>query len=253
MMPPNYLFANPTPKKVRRDGVLMNLNLHDYMDHALFFDFNDQSRESLFESAAGAETIVDVGANNGYTALRLASLDGVNSVIAFEPDATNFEKARRNIALNKVTEKIELLGIGLGPGDLELNLQIGIEGNSGTMKVAASTEGGATASRVKVRKLDDVLAESGITRVDFIKIDVEGYELEVLNGAVETLRSSRPRLFIEVDDANLSEQSSSARQLIGFLIGHGYSCTNSITGESLSIDYDFIGKHFDAICVPASM
>jgi FkbM family methyltransferase len=230
----------------------MNLNLHDYMDHALFFDFNDQSRESLFASAEGAETIVDVGANNGYTALRLASLDGVNRVIAFEPDATNFEKAKRNIALNGVTEKIELLGIGVGPGDLELNLKIGIEGNSGTMKVTASIEGGATASRVKVRKLDDVLAESGIARVDFIKIDVEGYEFEVLKGAVETLRSSRPRLFIEIDDSNLSEQSTSARDLIGFLMGLGYSCTNTVTGEALSVEYDFKGKHFDAICVPAA-
>lgn len=246
-MPPNYLFANPTMKTVERDGVVMDLNVHDYMDHALFFDYKDQSREALFENARGAVTIVDVGANNGYTALRLSMLEGVETVIAFEPDAANRKKAESNIALNGRNEKIDLLGIGLGPGDLELNMQIGIEGNSGTMKVAATTESTGE-SKIRVRRLDDVLAERGVPRVDFIKIDVEGYEFEVLKGSLETLRSSRPQLFIEIDDVNLREQGASASELIKFLTDRDYVCVNTETEEKLSESYDFSNKHFDALC-----
>lgn len=249
MMPPNYLFPNPTRRLVKRDGVLIDLNIHDYMDHALYFDFRDQSRESLFESAVGSEVIIDVGANNGYTALRLSMLDGVRRVIAFEPDVANFRKASANIALNGGSEKIELLGIGLGPRDLDLELQMGIASNSGTMKVATSKADAVTDSIIKVRRLDDVLMEENIERVDFVKIDVEGYELEVLKGAGDIIKSSRPKLFVEIDDANLREQGSSARELIAFLKSFDYSCTNTATGEEISESYDFSGKHFDALCV----
>jgi FkbM family methyltransferase len=251
-MPANYLFKNPTYRKVERGGVIMTLNLHDYMDHALYFDFEDSSRSELFANVAGSKVVLDVGANNGFTALRICGIEGVQNVIAFEPDPANFEKARSNIGLNSNPEKIKLLNIGLGSRAAVLELYTPIDGNSGAMRVSNDPSADRTTSKINVERLDDLMMKLDLDRVDFIKIDVEGYEMEVLRGAADTLRDFRPKLFIEIDDSNLSDQSSSARDLIGFLMGLGYSCTNTVTGEALSVEYDFKGKHFDAICVPVA-
>jgi FkbM family methyltransferase len=248
MMPPNYLFPDPTSRTVVRAGVKMDLNIHDYMDHALYFDFQDASREALFKSAIGSQIIVDVGANNGFTALRFSGMEGVKHVIAFEPDPANFGRAASNLALNGDVESITLLNLGLGAEDAELGLRVGIEGNSGTMKISSELSSGSSGSKIRVTRLDDTLADQGIHHVDFIKVDVEGYEMEVLKGARKTLETSKPRLFIEIDDANLREQSSSGTDLIHFLRGLGYQCENTVTGETLDDDYPFEGKHFDALC-----
>jgi FkbM family methyltransferase len=253
VMPPNYLFKNPTEKFVERSSVKMRMNLHDYIDHALYFYYKDPSRDELLANAAGSKVVLDVGANNGYTALRISKLEGVQKVIAFEPDPGNFEKARLNIGLNLNSDSIELLNIGLGSRAAALDLYTPIESNSGAMRVSNDPSAERSTSKINVERLDDLMTELDLDRVDFIKIDVEGYEMEVLKGGIDTLRDFRPKLFIEIDDANLSDQSSSAREVVGFLIDLGYRCTNTVTSELLSVEYDFTGKHFDAICVPDSM
>jgi FkbM family methyltransferase len=249
MMPPNYLFPNPTFRKVERSGIKMDLNIHDYMDHAIYFDYRDASWSSLFTTATGSKVILDIGANNGFTALQLSRLAGVRQVIAFEPDSRNFEKAKKNLDLNLNPESIRLLNLGLGSSEAELFLRLGIEGNLGTMRVSSESPVDSNSPKIRVKRLDDVLTEEGVPRVDFIKIDVEGYELEVLKGGIKTLETSKPRLFIEIDDANLREQASSATELIQFLKNKGYECTNTVSGEVIHDGYDFAGKHFDAICV----
>jgi len=249
MMPPNYLFPDPTLRSVERWGVKMDLNIHDYMDHAIYFDYRATSWNSLLKLAAGSKVILDIGANNGFTALRLSRLDGVRQVVAFEPDSANFEKAKANLALNSNPKSIRMLNVGLGSSEAELLLRIGTQGNSGTMKVSSESASASDSPRIQVKRLDDVLAEEGVPIVDFIKIDVEGYELEVLKGGIKTLENSKPRIFIEIDDGHLREQKSSAVELVNFLKSLGYECTNTVSGEKIHDGYDFAGKHFDAICV----
>lgn len=79
------------------------------------------------------------------------------------------------------------------------------------------------AVRVAVRRLDDVLAELGVRKVDFLKLDVEGAELSVLYGAMKLLqRESRPAILAEVQDARTQAWGYAAREIIQFLVRMDY-------------------------------
>jgi len=75
---------------------------------------------------------------------------------------------------------------------------------------------------VELARLDDVVRENPLGRLDVIKLDVEGAELRGLRGAEATLRRFRPVLLFEITDAALRHQGGSAAELIGFLEGQDY-------------------------------
>jgi hypothetical protein len=101
---------------------------------------------------------------------------------------------------------------------------------------------------VQINKLDNVIPHLNISRLDLIKVDVEGYELKVLQGAEETLKTFKPILFVELDDNNLKDQGDSAELLIRFLKACGYNkLTDAESSEVVSPDDDFRNCHFDII------
>ena len=97
--------------------------------------------------------------------------------------------------------------------------------------------------------LDGFLGERTSLPVDWIKIDVEGYEARVLRGAAATIARCRPGLFIEVDDANLRGQGDSAGGLLKWVEGTGYEILDAATGRPIASDSPLEGCHFDALCI----
>lgn len=132
-------------------------------------------------------SVVDVGANIGYYALLFARLTGPEGrILAVEPEPDNLIELRRNLTHNRIAGA-EVIAAAAGREDGETWLERGINGRVST--------GGVGGVRVALRRLDTLLAGRP---VDLIKIDVEGYEGEVLAGAAETLAGRRPDLFVEV-------------------------------------------------------
>jgi FkbM family methyltransferase len=138
-------------------------------------------------------TCFDVGANVGAVALALAKYSGAQgSVYAFEPGPPNLLRLGNNFALNpELQARTQILPVGVGetPGELWWAEE---QGNPGNALLS-----GAGTHRIRVVTLDDVAREHRIDRVDFIKIDVEGMELQVMRGAEGLLRNSRPALYFE--------------------------------------------------------
>jgi FkbM family methyltransferase len=138
-------------------------------------------------------TCLDVGANVGAVALALAKYVGAGGkVYAFEPGPPNQQRLRRNLALNSVlAARVEVLECGVGerPGELWWAEEAGNPGN------ALLSEKGT--HEIPVITLDDFLRERPLDRVDFVKIDVEGMELQVMHGSRELLRAFHPTLYFE--------------------------------------------------------
>lgn len=129
---------------------------------------------------------VDVGANLGYYMLLLREAVGAaGRVDCFEPEPDNLAELERNVAANGF-RNVRVSAVALGDSHAEVGLQRGVNGT-------VLADGGAEL-QVPLRRLDELID----VPIDFLKIDVEGYEAHVLRGAADTLRSSRPTLFVEV-------------------------------------------------------
>lgn len=133
------------------------------------------------------QSVADVGANLGYYALLFAAAVGPAGRIAcIEPEPDNLTELRRNLEGNRLRQA-EIFPVAVGASSGTVSLRAGING--------AVAEDGSGEIQVPLRTLDELLAGR---RVDFIKIDVEGYEGQVLDGAVRLLETQRPTLFVEI-------------------------------------------------------
>ena len=150
-------------------------------------------------------TVVDVGANIGYYLLLFRQLVGSGgTVVCIEPSEENLPELKRNIAANpRLT--VLLHEVALGEEDGEVGLRSGI--NSGVVEVAEA------AHVVPVRRLDSLLQH----RVDMLKIDVEGYEGQVLAGAHGLIERDRPEIFLELHPHIIGHFGFSLRGILGDL------------------------------------
>lgn len=152
----------------------------------------------LFRSVADdSEVILDVGANIGCTALLFGELS--KKVYAFEPSQTTFAFLEKNISRSGL-KNVFPKNIGLGAESGEYTLTFAPSNRSGGF-VSNQTQAcaGHTVEKISIRPLDEFLKSVNVSSVDFIKIDVEGFEGHVLRGATQTLSTYRPVVILELN------------------------------------------------------
>lgn len=132
------------------------------------------------------DTVVDVGAHMGFFTVKVAK--HVKRVIAFEPDSHSFSFLAQNIKINELSN-VSVFNYALGREKAELFLKRSY--GDGRTKLTENNTGWA----VRVVPLDLVVEEEGITP-SVIKIDTEGYEMRVLEGARSTIARHKPQLII---------------------------------------------------------
>lgn len=139
------------------------------------------------------DVVMDCGAHVGvFTHYALAR--GASKVIAVEPEPVNAECFRRNFAREIAGGVVILVPKGVWSSESTLELSVATS-NSG-MNSVVSDQGGAKI-RVPVTTIDRMLEDLGVSRVDFIKMDIEGAEREALAGAANTVKRFRPRLMLD--------------------------------------------------------
>jgi FkbM family methyltransferase len=150
----------------------------------------------LFEDVLGTlqePVVLDVGANVGHHTLFAATRAA--RVLAFEPFNDVSVRLKRKLVDNALTN-VTLIECALGDKEQSAAYVKPAGNNTGTGTFMASANAGPTLS-LPVRLGDAVLAEHDVGRVDFIKIDTEGYEPFVLRGLSKTLARHRPVVFFE--------------------------------------------------------
>lgn len=144
------------------------------------------------------DIFLDVGAHIGKYSLQVADKIGENgSVIAVEPMPECYKALEENIVLNKFNNIIPL-NFAAWDKDCILKLFIGDKMGHNSIK----SNMGLGYLDVKARELDGLLEEMKVERVDWIKIDVEGSEYEVLRGLKKTLEENDPKFIVEVKEPN---------------------------------------------------
>jgi len=195
------------------------------LDHELTFnEFEPMEVQFVERLLRRGMTVIDAGAHHGlYTLLASKRLGRDGKVIAIEPSPRERERLKRHLRLNRCSNT-ELVTCALGEDAGETGFYL-VEGEHDWCNSLRPPEvdGPVRTVRVSVRRLDDVLAELGVSKVDFLKLDVEGAELSVLHGAIKLLEGeSRPAILAEVQDARTAAWGYSAREILEFLIGMDY-------------------------------
>ncbi len=245
----NTLFARGSMRTCNRHGINYILDISDYMDHGIYFGFDDLpdfDRRKLYSITQSDDVIFDVGANIGDTVLHFAKmLNNTGKVYGFEPVPALFERLKKNVALNNFTN-IVINNIALSDKKADLFFNLPAAQNSGG--IFLSNTATDNTKKVLAVSMDDFCFENKIEKLNVIKIDVEGFELKVLQGATETLKKFKPKMFIEVNDFHLHRAGGSAKELVQLLQSFNYTITEAETNETINPDFDFAGKHFDIVC-----
>jgi FkbM family methyltransferase len=174
--------------------------------------------------------VLDVGAHAGQFSKLFAALAPRGRVYAFEPS----DYARTVLAPALAVGgrgRVEIVAAGLSdaPGELVLHTPIKRRGGLGfgIAHLGAATEGPGVDQTVPLTTLDAFARDRGLARLDFIKMDIEGWEARALAGGRETLARFLPTLFLEVDAAMLARAGDDPDSLFRWLEALGYRAWRS--------------------------
>ena len=169
-------------------------------------------------------TVVDVGAHHGlYTLLASKCVSWDGHVVSIEPSPHECLRLERHLRLNRCSN-VELVSCAAGedPGEADFCAADEFHDPCNGMQRPTATEPPRTA-RVQVRRVDDILSELEISKVDFLRLDAGGAELSVLYGAMKLLqRESRPAMLVRVQDARTRQWGYAGREILQFLIRMDY-------------------------------
>ncbi len=228
--------------EVRRGGVRWRLDLEEGIDFSIYLlgAFERSTVATLRELVKAGDVVLDIGANIGAHTLGLAkNVGAAGKVYAFEPADFAFQKLLRNLALNPELEKrTKASQVMLGSGAEKP--PTGVYASWPLEKVDSvhpkhrgrfvSTEGAV------VDTLDGFVAREKVSRINLIKMDVDGDELPVLQGGRGVLREQRPVIVMEMSPYVHAEEQNSFAAVIELLKEFRYKIEDARNRKTLPLD-----------------
>jgi FkbM family methyltransferase len=190
-------------------------------------DGNFESAEVAFVSRflKPGMTVLDIGAHHGlYTLLASRRVGRTGKVVAFEPSPRERKALRFHLKINSCSN-VAVQALALSDENTQATLHVVESWAAGCNSLRPPDVPAQTSPvKVQVARLDDWLAKHDISKVDFIKLDVEGAELAVLRGATELLeRRPRPVILAEVEDTRTAPWNYAAREIVTMLEEREYT------------------------------
>lgn len=220
---------------VRNGEIAFSGDIRSFIDREVYlFGGYDVANVGCFLSRVPIErygTVLDVGANAGTHTLAFAR--SFESVHAFEPNPTLWPQFERNVALNKLSN-VRLHKIGIGDRDADLPFHTIDKPNYGLGTFSTLEQYDLPLRAVAtcpVRHGSRFLSEIGVERVDAVKIDVQGFEPEVLRGLHEVLERDRPVVWCEIGAGTAVDLS--ATEELKALVPFDFRCLQFVQGAGL--------------------
>ncbi len=229
--------------KVRRSGLNWELDLREGIDFSIWLlgSFEPATVAAYSRYLNQGKVVLDIGANIGAHTLPMARLVGdAGKIVSFEPTAYAFKKLCNNVSANpEFANRVQCVQAmlidddrGQAPDHLYSSWPLGREKDVHELHLGKlmSTEG------ARATTLDTLVAELGLERVDFIKLDIDGFESQMFRGATRVLQRWHPVIVMELAPYVLKEEGSSLEELIGILTENSYSLFQLDSTTSLPMD-----------------
>lgn len=237
---------DPRNVACRRHGVRWRLDLDEGVQLALYLGVYERSTTRALARIARPDMIaIDIGANIGAQALPLARQVGPKGrVIAIEPADSAIARLRDNCALNPEFEaRVTLVHRALGAaGDRPAENYFASWPLATTVNAHPVHQGKPERSSAAASTLDDLIEELGLARVDLIKLDVDGNELPVMNGASATLGRHQPVIVFELAPYLLEARGDSPSALPQLFVDRGYHLYDEDTFAPLPTDHEALRR-----------
>jgi len=214
----------PAGEQVRtRDGVIVNTRPDFVFKHVFLFREFEPVNTAIFRRIVKpGDVCVDAGANFGYYTALFARWGA--RVYAFEPVPSTFALTEETVRLNQCESAAKPFNCGLGDqlGTIRIyqfrNLS---HGHASTSDLGRND---AVPQDCQITTLDAFCTEHSVPRISFMKIDVEGFEYEVLKGGQKTLtQPDAPTLHFEVNAACAEHRKMDPNQIVALLQSYGYT------------------------------
>jgi FkbM family methyltransferase len=227
-----YFFRRPLSLRVNDfdGGLAINLRLDEHMQSQIFW-YGSYSRDVLLviqRLLRPGMVVVDAGANIGEITLASAKRVGpLGRVYAFEPVPELADALTQNVRLNDFRQvSVERQGLSSERGNQKIyrassHFDDGSR-HEGLATLYPSGQRGSVIGEIRLITLDDFCQESGVSRLDLIKLDVEGAELPVLKGATKTLLRFKPHIIVEVQQSTANQAGYHATDILSFVRSLGY-------------------------------
>lgn len=255
----NYALKNDVLRNIWIDdfcgNAKFNCDLSEHMGGQIFFRgvYSEGQLDLLRELMPVEGYFVDIGANHGEFTICAAKAIKAKQVYAFEPMADNLRKLELNVCSNQLGN-VEIIPFGLSDSSAE---DIPIysktdEFQDGTLHAGLGTlydiEGRSVEiERISLRKMDDIFPED--SKIDVLKIDVEGAELPALFGAEKTIQRTRPFVIFEANFETCQAAGYVLDDLLNWFKVRGYSLKRiGPRGERLAVDPDL--KFSNIVAIP---
>jgi len=179
----------------------------------------------LWKSLKPGMTFLDIGAHHGIYSIVAAKRLGTNgTVVAFEPSPREFRRLRLHLRLNGMSSvRAEPLAIGAAASSRKFFQVVEGDTTRGGLQRPV-THDKVTETSVETIRLDDYVSRLPLDRVNLVKLDVEGGELEVLRGAPNVLTKLRPTFICEVLDAATQAWGYEGREILLKFQSHEFNC-----------------------------
>lgn len=209
-------------KKVKKIGeITFELDLHEVIDASLYFASTfEQDVENLFQKyVRESDIVIDIGANFGYHTLYSAKYVGRSGkVVAIEPSQWAVNRLARNLELNpQIKERVSVIKVALSDHN-ELSRKMSFQAS-----YKLSGKNSTISEIVDVRSLDSISDEYNLNSVNLIKIDVDGFEIKVLNGSLSVISRDCPTLIVEFTPSVVRQLGDEVQAVETKLKALGYS------------------------------
>jgi FkbM family methyltransferase len=172
--------------------------------------------------------VFDIGANIGELTVHMAKLTGLyGRIYAFEPAPTLLKRLWENITINRVDQIVRVHDVALSTENGKAMFsfaEIDMENQGMGSLVNTNNHVVSQELMVKTIRMDDFVRHEALKRIDLIKVDIQGGEIDFIKGALHTLSELEPDIVIEVSPSDLACLGKKPEDLIRLLEDIGYKC-----------------------------